>query len=408
MGAQEDAVLNKVLEKLDSISSRLDQIENKVETQGEVMKEMNSGVVRRAIKFGTQDINDACGVVAVGTNELIGESGPKSQADEAKKQDRRKRQALGTHMFTAYLLVYAALMIVSAFDLLPVMDWEVMKFDTAEVVSVWLRTHMWVPFLLCFIYLVVIFGIQYYMEDKAEFDLRKPLAAWSAFLAIFSVGASIRTVPVLLKMLYEKGTHHVLCGDTRQDWVIDNPAGVWTMAFIFSKIPELIDTLFIVLRKRKLITLHWYHHVTVLLFCWHAWATFALTGIVFAAINASVHAIMYAYYAYTALGYRPTAYAIYITLIQIAQMVVGTAVTFYIGYDMAFVTPQPFRLDMKLNWDPLDKNINTEPSCKGANSSNAIFGVIMYASYLYLFCLFFYMAYLRPKTKKTTAAKKTD
>ncbi|GBG25297.1 Elongation of very long chain fatty acids protein 6 [Hondaea fermentalgiana] len=406
MGAQ-DAALNKVLEKLDTISSRLDHIESKVETQGDMIKDMNAGVVRRAIKFGTQDINDACGVVTIGTNELIGETGPKKSGEsEAKKEDRRKRQALGTKMFTFYLFVYAALTVVSGLDLLPVLSWETMKFDTAEVVSVWLRTHMWVPFALCFAYLVIIFGIQFYMKDRAEFDLRKPLAAWSAFLAIFSIAASIRTVPVLIKMLYEKGTHHVLCGDTRNDWVIDNPAGVWTMAFIFSKIPELIDTLFIVLRKRKLITLHWYHHVTVLLFCWHAWATFALTGIVFAAINASVHAIMYAYYAFTALGYRPTSYAIYITLIQIMQMVVGTAVTFYIGYDMAFVTPQPFRLDMKLNWDPLSKHQNTEPSCKGANSSNAIFGVTMYASYLYLFCLFFYMAYLRPK--KDTSKKKTN
>jgi elongation of very long chain fatty acids protein 6 len=34
-----------------------------------------------------------------------------------------------------------------------------------------------------------------------------------------------------------------------------------------------VDTLFIVLRKKPLIFLHWYHHITVLLFCWHAFAT---------------------------------------------------------------------------------------------------------------------------------------
>ena len=34
-----------------------------------------------------------------------------------------------------------------------------------------------------------------------------------------------------------------------------------------------MDTAFIVLRKRKLIFLHWYHHATVLLVCWYAGAT---------------------------------------------------------------------------------------------------------------------------------------
>lgn len=39
------------------------------------------------------------------------------------------------------------------------------------------------------------------------------------------------------------------------------------------QIPELVDTAFIVVRKRKLIFLHWYHHATVLLVCWYAGAT---------------------------------------------------------------------------------------------------------------------------------------
>ena len=36
-----------------------------------------------------------------------------------------------------------------------------------------------------------------------------------------------------------------------------------------------------------------YHHITVLLFCWHSYATESSTGLYFVAMNYSVHAIMY-------------------------------------------------------------------------------------------------------------------
>lgn len=45
-------------------------------------------------------------------------------------------------------------------------------------------------------------------------------------------------------------------------------SGFWSTMFVLSKVPELGDTLFIVLRKQPLIFLHWYHHATVLVYSW--------------------------------------------------------------------------------------------------------------------------------------------
>ena len=43
---------------------------------------------------------------------------------------------------------------------------------------------------------------------------------------------------------------------------------LWQLLFMWSKFPELFDTVLLVLRGRPVIFLHWHHHVTVLLFCW--------------------------------------------------------------------------------------------------------------------------------------------
>jgi len=42
-----------------------------------------------------------------------------------------------------------------------------------------------------------------------------------------------------------------------------------------------------------------YHHATVLMFCWHAYSARIGTGLWYAAMNYSVHGIMYAYFGMT-------------------------------------------------------------------------------------------------------------
>jgi elongation of very long chain fatty acids protein 6 len=71
----------------------------------------------------------------------------------------------------------------------------------------------------------------------------------------------------------------------------------------YSKVFELFDTVLLVLRRKPVILLHWYHHATVLLFVWYSQVSAQTNAhIVYTLMNCIVHSLMYTYYAFTAVG----------------------------------------------------------------------------------------------------------
>ena len=135
--------------------------------------------------------------------------------------------------------------------------------------------------------------------SRPAFDLRGPLTGWSMFLAMFSIMGAARTLPEFMHTLYTHGFYHSLCIPSFIEQ--DRVSGFWTWMFVLSKVPELGDTIFIVLRKQKLIFLHWYHHITVLIYCWYSFSQYTAPARWFVVMNFIVHSIMYTYYAFKAL-----------------------------------------------------------------------------------------------------------
>ena len=147
-----------------------------------------------------------------------------------------------------------------------------------------------------------------------------------------------------------------------------------------SSFSELLDTFFIVIHKKPLIFLHWYHHVSVLLYCWHSYVYKAPAGILFCVMNYTVHSIMYFYYFLMAARCKPKWFnAVWITLLQIAQMVAGVAATIVTNY-LFFV--------------------KQSENCY-INRANSVAALVMYGSYLVLFFQFFLGRY----SIKTTSTK---
>jgi len=119
---------------------------------------------------------------------------------------------------------------------------------------------------------------------------------WNLFLAVFSFCGAVRTVPhTLLLITMTLGWSGTLCHPANVNFG-SGVVGLWTCLFVYSKLFELLDTLFLVLRAKEVSLLHWYHHFSVLLYCWSATMYETPSGIIFCAMNYSVHAIMYYYY----------------------------------------------------------------------------------------------------------------
>lgn len=118
--------------------------------------------------------------------------------------------------------------------------------------------NWWVPISSVVIYLAWCVFSQMIMAKKERFDLRYPLAYWNLFLAVFSAYGAFRTIPHFIWNLQNISFEESVCAHpaTGSSWGC-GATGFAVQLFIFSKIPELIDTVFITLRKRPLLFLHW-------------------------------------------------------------------------------------------------------------------------------------------------------
>lgn len=225
-------------------------------------------------------------------------------------------------------------------------------------------------------YVVVIFGGRWVMERKEKFGLNPALALWSGMLAIFSVLGTVRMWPEIFHVIRYEGFYSSVCSLGFMEHPVTR---FWTALFILSKIIELGDTVFIVLRKQPLIFLHWYHHITVLLYTWFSYIERAAPGRWFICMNFGVHAVMYTYYALRAMKIRvPNQVRMIITMLQLSQMIVGCFVNFYV--------------------------YSAKSQGKHCNISfeNIYYSFLMYFSYFMLFAKFFYESYINPPQRSVS------
>lgn len=229
------------------------------------------------------------------------------------------------------------------------------------------------------LYLMAVFGGKAVMANRPRYELRYALFFWNACLAVFSLVGTLRTTPEFFHVLYNYGFHHSVCNNS---FAFNPITGFWGTLFVLSKLPEFLDTAFIVLRKQKLIFLHYYHHLATAVFLWYGYTDHSSVARWIYCMNFSVHTVMYGYYACRALKYRvPRAISMCITIFQISQMIAGTVVACYVFN----ATVKGIKCDI--------------------HPDLVYLSIFIYLSYFVLFSNFFVQAYLLKSNSVDTVHK---
>lgn len=105
------------------------------------------------------------------------------------------------------------------------------------------------------------------------------------------------------------------------------PNRLFFLAYGLSKPLEFLDTYFLMLKGKKVGTLHWTHHVLTMLYVWYiAMNSGRLPSnfyLMFCILNYFVHSVMYGYYVAMHFTRLPSWVGVLVTSCQLTQFVLG-------------------------------------------------------------------------------------
>lgn len=251
-------------------------------------------------------------------------------------------------------------------------------FDFGEAAAAYFDVvPVWLYLVAISAYYPIVRWGQRRMARRTAFDLKVPLFAWNVFMSLASAYVAVRLV-----LEFDPFSHEFRVCDQS---VMTKPAAWFILLFNVTKPIEWVDTLFLVLRKRRVIFLHWIHHLVTALYCLHATiysGTADTTGVQFATMNVIVHAIMYAYYAITCVTRNQKLLYVqyYINGIQALQMVAGLIAI----VRSTLMCPRT----LELNWHGM------------------AFAALMYTFYAYMFIRMLHVRLTRSDAPAVRASKK--
>ncbi|ORX46479.1 GNS1/SUR4 membrane protein [Hesseltinella vesiculosa] len=240
----------------------------------------------------------------------------------------------------------------------------------------------------CIIYFMLIFGGQVVMKAMPAFKpqvLKTPFQIHNFLLTVVSGALLVLLVEQVLPNVYHNGLFYAICEPSAFDQKVEL---LYYLNYLV-KYWELLDTCFLVAKKKKLEFLHYYHHSLTMVLCYTQLIGKSTVSWVPIVLNLSVHVLMYYYYFRTAAGAKIW-WKKYLTTMQITQFIIDLCACYFCTYTYFAYTNWP--------WLP---NMGT---CAGTEGT-ALFGCALLSSYLVLFINFYSKTYNPHKAKLAQKAK---